>query len=213
MPIDLIRNPQIYQEGPGSNTPCTQKDPLFEAGFATPGAAGGGAWGTAQAWLAGSLVRRLAVAGPPAASRLERVPNSASATDKTYGMSPAAAKGSGTPAALMNPPFALFGPNHYCFDIRDRILVVNIGTATDANLGTNVGVTYNGGGTGGVLMFPGFKCALRVVAAGTFTGVQIANVADTTNTFFEVVACCPDTLPDNNNTRTLVKVIDANIEG
>lgn len=197
MAIEIIRMPSIFQEGPSSNSPSVQKDPLQEA--------------ASQAWLAGALVQRT---GTGSSARIQRTPGGgASPATLVYGMSPDAAKGSGTAAALLQPPYALFGLNHYCFDVRDRILEINIGTATDANLGTSSGVTYNGGGTGGVALAPGLQFGLRVVAAGSYTGYQIMNVADTTNLVFEVVGIAPDKSPDNNSSRIMVKVLPSVIQG
>lgn len=198
MAIELIKMPSIFQEGPSSNSPSVQKDPILEA--------------ASQAWLAGALVQRT---GTGASARLQRTPTSSgTAADLlVYGMSPDAAKGSATPTALLTPPFALFGLYHYPFDVRDRILEMNIGTATDANLGTSSGVTYNGGGTGGVALAPGLQFGIRVVAAGIYTGYQIINVAETTNVVVEIVGIAPDKLPDNNSSRVMCKVIPTKIQG
>lgn len=209
MPIEFVKMPSIFQEGPSSNSPSVQKDPILEAG--APDSTGTPR-GTVQSWLAGSLVQEVMIA--TAHRRLQRTPGGGAApATLVYGMSPDAAKVSTTPASLLQPPNALFGLNHYCFDVRDRILEINIGTATDANLGTNVGVTYNGGGTGGVALEPGAKYGLRVVAAGVYTGIQILNVADTTNLVLEVVGIAPDKNPDNNSSRIMAKVIPTVIQG
>lgn len=208
MPIELIKNPTIFQEGPSSNSPSVQKDQLPEEGY---GAIGTGA---VQAWLANSFVKRTSTGtNVPAGTGFNRLARVATGDVVCYGQSPDAAKGSTTAAALLTPPFALFGLFHYCFDPRDRIFEVNIGTATDANLGTNVGVTYNGGGTGGVQLAAGQKYGIRVVAAGIYTGFQILDVANTATLFFEVVGIAPDKLPDNNSSRILAKVIPTILQG
>lgn len=189
-----IAMPSLRAEGPSGNSQTVQKDPVTEA--------------NTQAWLAHSFVQ---TSGTGAAVALQRC---ASAATAIYGFSVDAAKGTGTAAALLTPPFTLFGLLHYCFDPRDRIFEINAtnGSASGANIGAT-GVTYAGGGTGGVALAVGQQYGILTMTSGTYSGYQTLDVTNTTQKVFEIVALAPGQLTTDNNPRLWVKVIASVIQG
>lgn len=196
-----ISNPFIRQEGPSSMSPTVQKDVLPEA--------------ASQTWIRRALVQ---VTGTGASAALQVVPSAATAI---YGQSPDAAYGSATATNLLKPPNTLFGLNHYAFDLRDRILEINItdSSSSGANIGAN-GVTYAGGGTNGVALAPGQQYGVLLIATGVNAGYHTLNVQNTTQKVFEVVGLPPGAnglvaaqTTTDNNPRVLVKVIASVIQG
>ncbi len=196
MAIARIAQPFIIQEGQ-SNSPCVQKDAVPEI--------------AASNWLAGSLVF---TSGVGAAVVLNVVPT---AGTLVYGQSPDAAKVSTTPAELLKPPFALFGLNHFPFDLRDRIVEVNAvsGTAGNAVIGTANGVTWAGGGTNGVALAPAQKYGLFRASAGTYNLMQFLDVNNTVaaQQIFEIVALAPNQSVNDNNPRVWTKIVEDKIQG
>lgn len=189
-----IANPLVYQTQ-GSNACQIQKDPLPEK--------------ASQDWFAGSFVYR---SGTGASAVIETC---LSDSVLCYGASPDRAYGSGTAASLLKPPNTLFGLNHYPFDPRDVIFSVNISnaSASGANLYTTSGVTWAGGGTNGVALAPGQQYGLIRPTSGTYQGIQLLDVTDTTNKFFEIVGLAPYQSVDDNNPRVLVKILPTIIQG
>ena len=195
----IIGQPFIREEA-GGNQPCVQKDPVTEV--------------AATSWLPMSLVY---TSGTGASIVLNPV---ITAGTVVYGMSPDSAKGSATAAALLTPPFALFGLFHYPFDLRDRIIEINIAssTATVTTIGTVNGVTYAGGGTNGVALAPGAQYGILRATSGPYIGMQFLDVNNTTQKIFEIVGLAPATAltvngATDNNPRVLVKVIPTVIQG
>lgn len=194
-----IQMPFIRQE----DRICVQKDAVPEA--------------ATQTWLAGSLVF---TSGTGASVVLTKA---ATAQPLIYGQSPDASKGSATSAELLRPPFALFGLNHFCFDLRDRILEINISndSASGATLGTANGPTWAGGGTNGVALAPGFFGRIVTPTSGTYVNYQFFDVGATVPAsatlvathIFEVIALAPGQSVNDNNPRIYVKVIEARIQG
>jgi hypothetical protein len=198
----IIKMPTIVQEGPASNSPGIQKDVVTEVSGLTSGTAG--------FWFPNAFCY---TSGTGASVVLNQC---ASAATLVYGQSPDGAKGSATPAALLKPPFALFGLTHYCFDPRDRVFEVNISNATanqNSLMGTTAGVTWAGGGTGGVALAAGSVCNLLTSTAGTYLNYQFANVATTAQPFFTVVALAPGRLTTDNSARIYAKVNPSYIQG
>lgn len=189
-----IRMPFIRMEH-GSNSPCVQKDPVPEAG--------------SSVWLAGTLCY---TSGTGASTVLNKC---ASDAVLCYGQSPDAAKGVAATSVLLEPPRALFGLNHYCFDVRDRIIEINISnaSASGANIGLTTGVTWAGGGTNGVALAPGQQYGLITPTSGTYLDYQMLDVTDTTNLLFEIVALAPGQATTDNNPRVWVKIIPTKIQG
>lgn len=190
MAIARIAMPEIRMEH-GSNSPAVQKDPVTEAG--------------SSSWLAGSLCY---TSGTGASTVLNVV-----ATDGVlcYGQSPDSAVGTG----LSTPPNRLFGTQHYCFDLRDRIIEINVAnsSASGAQTGTSSGVTWAGGGTGGVALAPGQQYGLIKPTSGTYEKYQFIDVSDTTNLLFEIVALAPGQSVNDNNPRVWAKIIPTKIQG
>jgi hypothetical protein len=188
MAIAQIAMPFIRHERTGSS-PAVQKVAVPEK--ATP-----------ETWLAGALVQLTAGAVP---ATLTVCPT---AGVLCFGQSPDAAKGSSTPSNLLTPPYTLFGLNHFVFDVKDRIIEINAAAAL-TNVGTTNGVTWAGGGTGGVALAAGQKYGLLTGTTGTYNKYQFMDVTNTTNLFFEVVGLAPFQSVDDNNPRVLVKILDA----
>lgn len=193
MALITVAQPYLRAEGPSANSQTVQKDPLAEA--------------ASQTWLANSFVQ---VTGT-APGTLQRC---AAAATTIYGLARDAAKGSTTAAALLVPPFTLFGLNHYVFDPRDRIFEMSLtnGSLSGANIGAN-GVTYAGGGTGGVAIAPGQQYGILTMTSGTYSGYQTVDVTNTTQKVFEIVALAPGQLTTDANPRVWIKVIASVIQG
>lgn len=185
MAIARIAMPEIREEGQGAI--AVQKDPIAE--------------GTTQTWLANSLVY---TSGTGASVVLNKC-----ATDAVlcFGLAPQAAVGSGTATALVVPPNYLFGRNHYPFDVRDRIIEMNI-VGTIGTMGTTSGAAWDGTGTSGVALAPGQQYAILCPTSGTYNGFQFVDVTDTTNKLVEIVALAPNQATSDNNPRVWVKIIN-----
>jgi hypothetical protein len=193
MSLIAVAMPRMAQP-PGSNQPFVQRDKVLE--------------GTTQTWLKNSLVQ---ITGTGASVVLQRA---ASAATVIYGLAPQAAAGSGTADALVVPPAFLFGRYHYPFDLRDVILEITAtnGSASGANIGAN-GVTWAGGGTGGVALAPGQQYGLLTMTSGTYDKYQTLDVTNTTQKVFEIVRLAPGMLTSDNNPRLWVKVIPTALQG
>lgn len=118
---------------------------------------------------------------------------------------------------MLQPPQALFGLNHFPFDVRDRFLEINASnaSASGANIGLTTGVTWNGGGTSGVALAPGQQYGLIRLTSGIYAGYQMLDVTNTTQKFFEIVDLSQrggGQSKDDNNPRLIVKVIPTLIQ-
>jgi hypothetical protein len=114
-----------------------------------------------------------------------------------YGQAPDASH-----AATDQPPTALFGQNHWCFDPRDAQFIVNI-TNDDGDIGQANGAPQ-----------------LSAVAVGgkyglvrDANGYQMLNVEDTTALFFVVVAIYPNQALTDYNGLVLVELVPDIIQG
>lgn len=128
-------------------------------------------------------------------------------TDVTcYGQTPDASK-----ASTDVPPAALFGQNHYVFDLKGRIIAVSITDATFRVGATGPSYDGTGGTTTGVALAPGQRYGILRATTGTYDQYQFLNIEDTTNDFFEIVGPFPDTRQavTDNNPRVLVKILDS----
>lgn len=186
----------FLREEAGGNHVCVQKDPLPEASGLT----------STTGWLAGSFVY---TSGTGASTVLNKV---ATAGTVIYGQSPDSSANTAAPVL----PTKLFGLNHYPFDVRDRIMEINI-SGSVATIGTSSGATYAGGGTNGVALAPGQQYGIVTATTGTYTNYQLLDVSNTTQKVFEIVGLAntpqnPQTTTDNNP-RVLVKVIASVIQG
>lgn len=178
----------------GSNSPAVQKDKVLEA--------------ASQSFLAGAL---LYTSGTGASTVIQRC---ASDAVLVYGMAARNAF-TATSGVLTLPPNSLDGAYHYPFDVRDRIIEINISnsSASGAQTGTTSGVTWAGGGTGGVALAPGQQYGIITHTSGTYSGMQFLDVSETTAKVFEIVGLAPDQATTDNNPRVWVKVIPACIQG
>lgn len=204
MAIARIAMPFIVQEGPGHGI-CVQKDAVPEA--------------ATQVWLAGALVF---TSGTGASVVLNKA---AASQALIYGQSPDASKGSGTVANLLKPPFALFGLNHFPFDLRDRILEINVAddSLAGATIGLTTGPTWAGGGTNGQALAPGMFGRLIVPTSGTYldynffnahnAGVAPASTTQAATHIFEIIALAPGQSVNDNNPRIWVKLAENRIQG
>lgn len=190
-----VYQPRIYAP-PGSNQPNVMK-----AGFPIT---------AAQTWLKNTLV---SVVGVGAAQTLSRTVR----TGLVYGLATQAEAG------LTTPPGALFGNTHYPFDLRGVILEINAtnGAQDSSTIGAS-GVTWAGGGTGGVALLAGQKYGLNLQTSGASAGIQTLDVTNTTaaQVVFEVIGLAPKFRTDgyqqlvtDANPRLLVKLVDANLQG
>jgi hypothetical protein len=191
-----IAQPEIYAEA-GSNQPGVQKQAVTEK--------------AAQSWLLNTLVY---TSGTGAAVVLEPC---LTAAVLCYGLCPDASKGTTSPPVMLQPPQALFGLNHFPFDVRDRFLEINASnaSASGANIGLTTGVTWNGGGTSGVALAPGQQYGLIRLTSGIYAGYQMLDVTNTTQKFFEIVDLSQrggGQSKDDNNPRLIVKVIPTLIQ-
>lgn len=192
--IQQIMQPFIREES-GGNNPAVQKDPLPEASGLT----------STTGWLPGSFVY---TSGTGASVVLNKL---GTAGTVVYGQSPDGSVNTATPVL----PTKLFGLNHYPFDVRDRIIEINI-TGSAATIGTTNGATYAGGGTNGVALAAGQQYGV-VLGTGSFLNYQLLDVSNTTQKVFEIVGLAntpqnPQTTTDNNP-RVLVKVIASVLQG
>lgn len=108
------------------------------------------------------------------------------------------------------PPVAFFGENHYCFDISEGIIEMNI-TNTSGGVGDSV---TNNGAAGPQLSAVTIGASYAIKTDCTnFVGVQMLNISDTTNTVVTVIALSPNQSLTDYNGRVLVKVPKAQIQG
>ena len=208
-----IAQPRILSEGLGAVS--VQKSPLPEK--------------LAAAWNAGNLVFR---SGTGASAVLERC---LAAAVLVYGLAAASTK---QLAAAVNgsydpgPPTTLFAPKsvggnllpvHYPFDLRDRFLEINITneSASGAAIGAGTGAAWDGTGTNGVALAPGFFGELLLITSGTYAGYHTFNVGPTipasatqaATHLLEVVRLAAGMGTADNNPRIIVKVIPTKIQG
>lgn len=188
-----IRMPTLVS--PKSGSPFITKEKLKEA--------------ASQSWLAGALVQ---VTGTGASAKLQRCAADATAC---YGMAPQAARGSG----VLTPPDALFRDFHYPYDLDDCIIEINAsnGSLSGANIGAN-GVTFAGGGTGGVALAPGQQYGIITLTSGTYSGYQLLDVTETSSKLFEIVRLAPNNgsalqTVDDNNPRLWVRILRSALQG
>lgn len=115
-----------------------------------------------------------------------------------YGWSPDRSK-----ASTERPPDALFGVNHWPFDPKDAIYVMNI--------------TNNTGDVGEVAGAPQLSAAVVGTSYGLYrdagTGHQMLNVEDVTTVFAKVVALYPNQALTDYNGLVLVEILPAVIQG
>lgn len=187
----IISGPSIWQ-GAGYGVEV-MKDPVVEA--------------SSQAWPKSSFVY---TSGTGASVVLNGL---ATAGTVIYGLAPAVAVGTGA----VTPPNTLFGTTHYPFDVRERIIAMNI-SGSQATIGTTSGATWTGSGTNGVALAAGQQYGVLVPTSGTYKGLGFVDVSNTTQKLFEIVAIFPSTgsatiATSDNNTRVLVKVIPTVIQG
>lgn len=174
------------------NGPPVMKNPITEA--------------SSQNWFAGSFVY---TTGTGASTVLNVVPT---AGTLIYGQCPDAAIGTGSSV----PPAALFGTQHYPWDPTDCEFEVSITSAANIALtGTTSGVTWAGGGTGGVALAPGQKYGLVRDASGAYNGMQFLDVDNTTaaQALFIIVRLSPNNTTTDNNPRVIVKINPTLIQG
>lgn len=178
----------------GSNSPAVQKDKVLEA--------------ASQSFLAGAL---LYTSGTGASTVIQRC---ASDAVLVYGMAARNAF-TATSGALTLPPLSLDGAFHYPFDLRDRIIEINAAgsSASGANIGTTNGVTWAGGGTGGVALAPGQQYGIITPTSGTYSGMQFLDVTETTAKLFEIVGLAPNQATTDNNPRLWVRIISTCFQG
>lgn len=112
--------------------------------------------------------------------------------------------------ATQIPPEAFFGQNHYCFDVTDAIIEMNI-TNSSGGVGD---ATTNNGAAGPQLsaVTIGASYGIRTDAA-SYVGVQMVDVSNTTNTLVTVVGIAPNQSLADYNGRVLVKIPKAKIQG
>lgn len=201
-----ISMPRIVAGSMSGNSPVMQQPGVPEA--------------ASQNWLRSTLVQ---ITGTGADVRLQRA---AAAATALYGLAPQAAttqgvaSGSPTQGILIQPPQSLFSTTHYPQNLRGVLLEINIsnGSLSGANIGATTGVTYAGGGTGGVPLAPGQQYGLITLTSGTYNKYQLLDVTNTTQKLFEIVQLAPSwggvaQTTTDNNPRVWVKLIDSVLQG
>lgn len=108
------------------------------------------------------------------------------------------------------PPVAFFGETHYCFDVTDAIIEMNI---TNASGGVGDATTNNGAaGPQLSAVTIGAVYGIRTDATN-YSGVQMLDTGNTTNTLVQVIAIAPNQSTTDYNGRVLVKIPKAKIQG
>ena len=126
----------------------------------------------------------------------------ATAGTAIYGLSP-----DGSHLSTDVPPTALFGEDHYPFDLRGRTLVMN---ATDGTVG-HIGTSSDGSYTS-LSLAVGQQFGILTPTTGAYTGYQLIDTSNTTQKLFTVVGLHPSSATTDINPRVLVKVIDAALQ-
>lgn len=180
--IAKIRRPVLVQQYGNMNT---QRPPVGDG---------------ANAFKASDLVQI-------SAGALQLVPNTTAtaSTQLVWGQTPDDSK-----LATDIPPQAFFGENHYCFDLTDGIIEMNI---TNASGGVGDATTNNGAaGPQLSAVVIGASYGIRTDAANN-VGVQMVDVSNTTNTLVQVVGIAPNQSLADFNGRVLVKIPKAKLQG
>ena len=105
------------------------------------------------------------------------------------------------------PPTALFGQNHYPFDLKGRTLILN---ATDGTVG-HIG-TANDGSYTSLGLAVGQQFGILTPTTGAYAGYQLLDTSNTTQKLFTVVGIHPQSATTDINPRVLVKVLDSAIQ-
>lgn len=103
--------------------------------------------------------------------------------------------------ATDQPPTALFGQNHWPFDLKDSQFIMNI--------------TNNAGNVGQAAGAPQLSAAVVGTSYGLYrdaNGVQMLNVQDVTNLFAKVVALYPNQALTDYNGLVIVEILPAVIQ-
>jgi hypothetical protein len=154
----------------------------------------------ANSFKAGDLVQVISGA-------LQLVPTTSgtASTKLVWGQTPDDSK-----VSTQKAPDAFFGENHYCFDVTDATIEVNI-TNSSGGVGDS---TTNNGAAGPQLSAITIGAAYAIKADCTnYVGVQMLNVSDTTNTVLTVVGISPNQSLSDYNGRVLCKIPKAQIQG
>lgn len=106
-------------------------------------------------------------------------------------------------AAGLKPPEAFFGENHYCFDLHEAIIEMNI-TNTAGGVGDSV---VNNGAAGPTLssVVIGAVHPIKTDCAN-FVGVQLVNTSVNTTPLVTVVGIAPNQTTADNNPRVLFRI-------
>lgn len=180
--IAKIRRPYLIQQYGNMNT---QRQPVPDG---------------SNAFTAGDLVQ-------VSSGNLQVVPaTSATATTQlVWGQTP-----DNSHLATDIPPAVFFGENHYCFDLTDAIIEMNI-TNGSAGVGD---ATTNNGAAGPQLsaLVIGASYGIRLDAVN-YVGVQMVDTAATTNTLVTCVGIAPNQSLADYNGRGLFKIPKAKIQG
>lgn len=135
------------------------------------------------------------------------VPNTSAtaSTQLVWGVTPDDSK-----TSTQKPPDAFFGENHYCFDVTDAIIEMNI-TNTAGGVGD---ATTNNGAAGPQLSAVTIGASYGIKTDATnYVGIQMVNISETTNTLVQVVGLAPNQATADYNGRVLVKIPKAKIQG
>lgn len=182
MALAKIRRPVLVQQNGNLNT---QRPPVGDG---------------SNAFVAADLVQLISGA-------LQLVPNTTStaATQLVWGQTPDSSH-----LSTDIPPTAFFGENHYCFDLTDGIIEMNI-TNSSGGVGD---ATTNNGAAGPQLsaVTIGASYGIRTDAT-SYVGVQMVDVINTTNVLVQVVGIAPNQSLADYNGRVLVKIPKAKLQG
>jgi hypothetical protein len=113
-------------------------------------------------------------------------------------------------AAGLVPPAAFFGENHYCFDIHEATIEMNLVNGANGGVGD---ATNNNGNAGVTLASYTIGAAYGIFTTATnYVGVQMVDTNNTTNTLVVAVGISPNQTTSDNNPRVLVKIPQAKVQ-
>jgi len=110
-------------------------------------------------------------------------------------------------AATELPPAALFGENHYVFDLLGAEIEINI-----AALSANAPVIGASAKTIADIAIGG-QYAIATATSGIYAGYQFLDPTDTTNKLFQVIAIADGMATGDYNPRVRCKILPSCIQG
>lgn len=116
-----------------------------------------------------------------------------------------------TAAEALTPPAALFGENHYVFDLSGGVVTINVGALSSGALVTGADLPGLTPKTIANVTL-GSSYGIATATSGAYTGFQVLDPTNTANLLFTVVGFRDDVLTTDYNGRVLVKIVPATIQ-